>query len=140
MNKATTENLKAITNFVGLNQIACIIEGLKGEEKNFFAEQVEKIATTIAEMPKTMETDGQGDKVKAILHYFKGGMDWYVTEKDVGCPDDKIQGIQHQAFGLVNLGMGFSLGYISIQELIENNIELDMYFTTCTLEEVKAKQ
>lgn len=132
-------NLKAIRHFIGRNQIICIGEGLKGEEKSFFVEQLEKLAKTIEEMPKSYETDGQKDEAKAILHYFNSSMDWYITEKDIGSPDDIVAGVQHQAFGLANIGMGCSLGYISIKELIDNNVELDMYFTPCTIGEVKEK-
>ena len=39
-----------------------------------------------------------------------------------------MQNVQLQAYGLVNLGYGGELGYISIDELIGNNVELDLYF------------
>jgi len=59
-------------------------------------------------------------------------MDWYITEKDMG--DEQIQ-----AFGLADLGMGFpELGYISIEELVENGVELDLHWTPKTLAEVKS--
>ena len=135
MSKAT----EAIKHFIGQNQTKTLEEMLKGEEKSFFHSKLEELSKIIAEMPKSYETDGQGDKAKAILHYFNGSMDWYITEKDIGSVDDEISGVQHQAFGMANIGMGNSLGYISIQELIENNVELDMYFTPIALEEIKAK-
>ena len=139
MNKSTeiAKALKTVSNFIGHNQLICIGEGLRGEEKSFFVEKLISIEKTIEEMPKTYETDGQGDKAIATLHYFKGGKDWYIVEKDMGCQTDTIQDKQHQAYGLANIGMGFSQGYISIQELIENNVELDMYFTPCTIGEIK---
>ncbi len=83
-------------------------------------------------MPKTYEQDGKGDDAVVYLHYFRGDMDWYITEKD-------MEAEQHQAFGLADLGMGFpELGYINISELIDNNVELDLYWEPKTLREVKA--
>ena len=62
-------------------------------------------------------SDGKGDDAVVYLHYFRGGMDWYITEKD-------MEEEQHQAFGLADLGYGGELGYISIQELIDNGVSL----------------
>ena len=73
-------------------------------------------------MPKTYEQDGNGGDAIVSLHYFKGGMEWYILERD---KSDE----QEQAFGLADLGDGGELGYISIQELIENGAEIDLYFT-----------
>ena len=81
-------------------------------------------------MPETYGQDGMGDKAIAHLHYFKGSMDWYITEKD-------MEGEQLQAFGMVDMGYGPELGYISIAELVQNGIELDLHFTPMTLGEIK---
>jgi hypothetical protein len=62
----------------------------------------------------------------ARLHYFIGGCDWWIVEKDA----DPDHAGQVQAFGVADLGMGAELGYISIPELLENGAELDLYFTT----------
>jgi hypothetical protein len=35
-------------------------------------------------MPQTGETDGQGDKAVAHLHYFMGQFDFWITERDIG--------------------------------------------------------
>ena len=61
----------------------------------------------------------------AHLHYFIGGCDWWIVEKD----SDPDQAGQVQAFGIADLGMGAELGYISIPELLENGAELDLYYT-----------
>ena len=61
----------------------------------------------------------------ARLHYFTGGCDWWIVEKDA----DSDHAGQVQAFGVADLGMGAELGYISIPELLENGAELDLYFT-----------
>ncbi len=83
---------------------------------------VEKL---IASMPVTYEQDGAGDDAMVYLHYFFGGSDWYITEKDV------LSGVS-QAFGftVLNGDMVFAeLGYISIAELTDCNVEFDLYFS-----------
>ena len=75
------------------------------------------------------------DDAIVYLHYFKGNMDWYITEKDM------IEEEQNQAFGYADLGLGFGeLGYISLIELAENGVELDLHWTPKTLREVKEKK
>jgi len=66
----------------------------------------------------------------AHLHYFTGSGDWYITERDTSTE-------QHQAFGLADLGYGGELGYISIAELIANNVELDLHFTPQPLAQLR---
>ena len=90
-------------------------------EGQYFKDKLKEIQNTISTMPQTYETDGQGYDAIAYLHYFKGGGDWYIVEKD-------MQDEQLQAYGLVNLGYGAELVYISIEELIGNNVEMDLYF------------
>ncbi len=73
-------------------------------------------------MPSTYETDGQGENAFAILHYFGGACDFYITEKD-------IEDGQNQAFGLGYICFP-ELGYISLPELFKSPyIELDLHFT-----------
>jgi hypothetical protein len=103
---------------------------IRGEERAAAIEIVERLAATIETMPTTYQTDGQGDAVKVILHYFHGGCDWHIIEKDV-------DGGTSQAFGLANLGNGAELGCISIDELTQHHIELDFYWTPKTLGEIK---
>lgn len=125
-------NLK---NFIGHNEIEALKEGCKGEEKDFFKAKILEIINTIETMPKTYETDGQGEDAKAILHYFKGGSDWYITEKDK-------EEEQLQAFGFACLNGNWQnaeLGYINIQELIKYNVELDLYYTPERLGDIITK-
>lgn len=128
------EALKTLREFMPSNQIRVIVNSMRGEEKQFFFNKVCELAELINKMPKTYEQDGKGDQATAYLHYFRGNMDWYITEKDEGSPEDQRQ---IQAFGLADLGYGSELGYISIVEILENQIELDMYFTPTTLENIK---
>lgn len=119
-----------LTNFIGENQLQAIIQGLKGEESNYFIEKLTEYALRIKNMPKTYEQDGKGDRTIVYLHYFTGNCDWWITEKDMDT-------YQIQAFGFANLGYGAELGYISIKEIIQNNCELDLHFQPITVEEFK---
>jgi hypothetical protein len=104
------------------------------EEKEFFIVRMVELAAEILSMPKTYEQDGKGDQAVAYLHYFNTSMDWYITEKDT-------ESDQLQAFGYADLGHGCpELGYISIQELIDNSVELDLYFRPATIESIKLQK
>ena len=102
---------------------------LRSEEASFMADIIVDLDERIQKMPKSYQTDGQGGKAIAYLHYFKGGCDWYITEKD-------MDGDTPQAFGRANIGYGGELGYISIDELVENNVELDLYWKPIPLSEI----
>ena len=106
-------------------QYEAIIAGMMGEEGDHFVELIDHIHAMWQAMPKTYETDGQGCAALAQLHYFTGGCDWWIVEKDA----DPDHAGQVQAFGIADLGMGPEAGYISIPELLENGAELDLYFT-----------
>jgi hypothetical protein len=118
--------------FIGPMQRGAIFDGLLGEEKAFFISKVSELSATIEAMPKTYDQDGLGDNAVAHLHYFVGGCDWYITEKD-------MEFEQLQAFGLADLGYGPELGYIWLGEITSCHAEIDMYWTPKTLREVKAK-
>lgn len=132
-NIETAAAANTLRSFINNSQRNVIIEACyHSEEADFFKDKLVELAELVITMPKTYEQDGKGDSAVVYLHYFRGDMDWYITEKDM--EDEQLQ-----AFGLADLGMGFpELGYISIQELVENNIELDLHWTPKTLAEVKA--
>jgi len=113
-------------------QFEVITDAMLGEEGDHFIEIIDRIHATWAQMPKTYETDAQGRAALAHLHYFTGGCDWWIVEKDA----DPDHAGQVQAFGIADLGMGAELGYISIPELLENGAELDLYFKTVTIGEI----
>jgi len=127
---ALFEAMPILRKFVSEQQIQAMAEGANGEERTYFIDKILEMVDTFRTMPKTYEQDGKGDDAIVTLHYFRGGMDWYITEKDM--EDEQLQ-----AFGLADLGYGGELGYISIQELIENGIELDIHWTPKTLGAVK---
>lgn len=108
----------------------------RGEEGRFFLNKILELANMVNTMPKTYEQDGKGDQATAYLHYFHGGSDWYITEKDV-------DGGVKQAFGYTILNGDedmAELGYISIEELTQCGVELDLHFTPCTLAALSIKR
>lgn len=113
-----------------------IAENMRGEEGAFFVDTVLALAERIGNMPKTYEQDGKGEEAIAFLHYFAGGSaSWWITERDISSQPGEMD---RQAFGLADLFQdGGEVGYISIAELLENNAELDLYFTPKPLREVR---
>lgn len=128
--KTSTTLTSNLTDFISFAQNCALFTGLQGEERGYFVETIEKMGKLIEDMPKSYETDGQGDKAVAVLHYFVGSCDWYITEKDM-----EVE--QLQAFGLANLGYGGELGYISIKEIVAAGAELDLHWTPKALSECK---
>ena len=137
MSETILDHIAYLRKFIPTGQISCIIDVIGGEEGQFFRDKLAEIHELIRYyMPRTYEADGQGDDAMVYLHYFKRGGDWYITERDKMEP-------QHQAFGFCN-PMGdmqcAELGYVSIVELLQNNVELDLYWDPITLGELKSKK
>jgi hypothetical protein len=116
-------------NFIGPYQLAAIRSSARGEEGCFFKQWERDFKASLDTMPQTYEQDGLGKDAIVHLHYFKGGMDWYITELD--CEP----GPQLQAFGWANLGHGAEAGYICLPELFKTGVEIDMYWTPKTIKE-----
>lgn len=128
-------------NFMPVSQRFVLRDLLNGEEGNHIAEILIALKHQIENMPKTYETDKIECKEKIVhLHYFRGGVDAWIVERDVGdTPDGDGLGEQLQAFGMQSFG-GLSeaeWGYVSIRELIENGVELDLYFEPKKAKELK---
>jgi len=131
--KEFVDAMTFLTPFLSKQQFAAMKRGATGEEAQFFVDKAVELATTIRDMPATYGQDGKGGEAVAYLHYFKGGADWYITEKD------KDGGVL-QAFGLADLfGDGGELGYISIQELVGAGVELDFHWTSKTINQIRGK-
>ena len=129
--EATTAAAKALRGFIPPAQMELMGTLCRGEEGDFFRAKFVEFAERIGKMPKTYEQDGMGDEAVIYLHYFSGGCDWYITEKDM---EDE----QAQAFGYADLGYGGELGYISLVELCQcRGVELDLHFTPTTLATIK---
>ena len=125
-----------IRPFLSSMQLSVMGDLSRGEEGSFFLQKFIDLQSQISTMPKTWEQDGKGDAAIAYLHYFIGGCDWYITEKDM---DGGIE----QAFGYAILNGDdecAELGSSSIQEITAYGAELDLHFTPCTLGEIKAKR
>src|ERR1035437_8579296 len=120
-----------LQKFVSVSQLQALREACSGEEGRFFEEKLAEVARTIDTMPVTYQQDGKGDAAQVYLHYFSGGSDWWITEKD------KDGGVE-QAFGLASInGYDPELGYISIEELVSLGVELDLYWTQKTVGEIR---
>lgn len=130
-------HIATLRKFICPQQIEVMLSNTRGEEGQYFRDMIERLAGLVTTMPKTYDQDGIGDAAIVHLHYFRGNMDWFITERDVETPEEPGQ---HQAFGLADLGYGGELGYISIVELIRAGVDFDLYWTPRTLGEVKAKR
>lgn len=121
--------------FLPINQLAIIRECLEGEEREFFVKKMDEMKAVIEKMPVTYSQSESGGEAVAYLHYFYGKCDWYITEKDME-GDGTVQ-----AYGMADLGYGPECGYISIQEITQSGIyvELDLHWEPKTLAEIKKK-
>jgi hypothetical protein len=119
--------LERLTAFLPRAQRTVMASAMSGEEGQHFIDMAIEWANVIDTMPGTYDTDGMGLSAPARLHYFNGGSDWYITEKD------KSGNGTRQAFGLAILNgdlQNAELGYISIDELVRNGVELDLYWVS----------
>ena len=124
-----------LNQFIGKSQIAVLEEAIKGEEGLHFSQMLLTLYNNILSIPKPYETEDQGDAALVRLHYFKGGSDWYIIERD-------IDGEQIQCFGFACLNgdkQNAEFGYINIAELIKYGVELDLYYKPQTVEDIKRK-
>lgn len=126
---------RAVSAFFPKAQLMTVIDTISDVDNEdwqsnlaYFIGILKKLKDTFENMPKTYETQqrvpqdegcgqSEGDcgagQAIARLHYFVGGCDWWIIEKD-------MQEEQLQAFGVARLnGNELELGYISIAELIE---------------------
>jgi hypothetical protein len=129
--------LQKIRHFISENQKMALQDIFKGEESQYALDVVSRLSDIIEKMPSTYETEEIETPDKIVhLHYFYGGSDWYIIEKDKGdSEDDKTAGLivgeQYQSFGYAILGgndENAEWGYISIAELVKNSVELDFHF------------
>lgn len=137
------QNGGLFSNFMPASQRFAFREALNGEEAEFFIDNLWELAKTIRGIPVTYNTEDVETADKVLhLHYFGGGVDAWIIERDVGdTPDQNGEGPQLQAYGKITLfGGGWDeaeWGYISITDLIENGVELDFYWTPKTVKEME---
>ena len=128
--KEVLEAVKEIRSIVPHRQLHVLGDLVRGPEGDFFASRLKELAHTFATMPRIYDQDGKGDDAVVFLHLFVGGCDWWITERDTS--DEQLQ-----AFGLVDLGHGPELGYISIDELLGTAAEIDLHWQPKTIGEIK---
>lgn len=130
-------------NFMPASQRLAFCKAINGEEAEFFIDNLWELATIIRGMPVTYNTEDIATADKVLhLHYFAGGVDAWIVERDVGdTPDQNGEGPQLQAFGKITVvGGGWEeaeWGYISIKDLIKRGVELDFYWEPKTVKEMK---
>lgn len=125
--------LPILRQFITKSQLSVMRQ--ECEEVQFYRDKLMAVVNIVTTMPKIYEQDDLGDDAIVHLHYFRGAMDWYITERD----SDSGGVGQIQAFGLANLGYGGELGYISIRQLLVNGIELDLYFKPRPLGTIRSR-
>ncbi len=127
---------KSLLPFLGGPQKGATETGLRGPDGDFFDAKMRSLQTLIETMPRSYETEGQGDQAIVHLHYFGASSDWYLTELD----SDPDHVGQRQAFGVADLGMGYpEMGYIDLQEALRLGAELDYHFEPVSLRALKQK-
>ena len=90
---AALATLRALTN---RSQFAAVAAALRGEEGAHFVDIISRLHAAWQTMPTTYATESQGRAAVAQLHYFLGGADWWIVEKD----SDPDNAGQIQAFGI----------------------------------------
>ena len=145
INKASKllNNSRWFANFMGRTQRQALLESLRGEEAEGIADLVINVAARIEGTPVTYNTEDVKSEDKVLhLHYYKGGIDAWIVERDVGDESSGDgKGVQRQAYGKItvfNDGFnGAEWGYVSIEDLIKNGVSLDLYWTPRTCKEMK---
>ncbi len=135
--KKRLDKLMLLRKFVSTFEYESLSDMMMGEEKEAGFEILDRVGAILETMPSTYDTENIPVEQKIVfLHYFKGGSDWYIVEKD------KLP-VQRQAFGYAILNgdeMNGEWGYISIMELIMANVELDFYWDPKPFGEVVEKE
>ena len=125
-----------LTHFISASQLCALQSNLNGEEREYFLSLLNDWEDKILHMPKPYETTEQGIAAPASLHYFKGDSDWYIVEKDSS--EEQLQ-----AFGYACLNgdkINAEMGYINIEELIQCDVEFDLYWQPTALRNVIDKK
>ena len=131
--KNKIKNIRALKPFLSPDQLEVLAGPTKGADGEFFSQKIEEFAQRVTGMAKSYETDGQGDEALVVLHYFTGGSDWYIIERDM--EEEQIQAL---GFAVLNGDtQNAELGYIPISEITKLGAELDIHWTPKSLRIVK---
>ena len=132
--KNKIRNIRALRPFLSPAQLDVMTSLTNGEEGEYFEQKIEDFAKRITGMAKTYETRSQGDEALVVLHYFMGGSDWYITERDM-----EPEQLQAHGYAVLNGDTRHAkLGYIPISEITRLGAELDLHWSPKTLKTVKA--
>ena len=126
--------IDTLIKFMPIAQFKCFQSGLMGSEQEYFKRITDEIINTINKAPMLYETDGKGDEIKPVLHYFWGNVDIYITEID--------KSGTNQHFGYTSLGLGyFEAGYIDLKYIFQEipAINLDLNFKPKTIKDYKSE-
>jgi hypothetical protein len=137
----TDSELEQIEKIVPQNMMLSIKENLrerknaqeKGEDVENF-DYFENLIEGYREIPKLYYQDEKGKNAIVYLHYFRGGSDWYITELDKET---------NEGFGYVVLNgdtQNSEFGYMNLNEFANSIIEIDLYWSFKTLNEIFEKQ
>jgi ppGpp synthetase/RelA/SpoT-type nucleotidyltranferase len=105
----------------------------RGDSDDIF-EHYENLIEGYREIPTLYFQDEKGKNAIVYLHYFSGGSDWYITELDKE---------NNEGFGYVILNgdtQNSEFGYINMNELANSNINIDLYWSFQTLNEIFEKK
>ncbi|MFK5950604.1 MAG: hypothetical protein QM500_17770 [Methylococcales bacterium] len=135
MSKATRSNalqaLSILEGFMNPSQLGAIKQNFTGSEQQFFFDKAVELADRIKNMPVTYDQASKGDKAIAYLHYFQGGVDHYIYEKD--SEDEQLQA------SAATHGFVFELGYLSLVDELKKGFELDMHFSPTSIGDLRAE-
>ena len=123
--------IETVRPFLSKSQLQVMANLCRSQEGEFYKTKFLELETIIREMPATYEQEGLGEQAVIHLHYFGQGFDFYITEKD------REGDGTYQAFGLYPDQGGLQYEYVSIAELVENNLELDLYWEKITVEQLR---
>jgi len=98
-------NTATLKDFINPSQLSTMVANTKGEEGEFFIEKIEELNNTINKMGGYGSQDGKGNDAIVYLHYFYGGFDWYITEKDTVEGEPQLQAFGYADMGFPELGI-----------------------------------
>jgi hypothetical protein len=126
---------RVLRPYMSRGQMIVLTTASHGGEGIFALELFVKMASNVEAMPSVLVNGQDGANAEAHLHYFYGGSDWYILEKNWDGGVDRAYG-----FVVLNGDMqNAEYGYVDIGDLVARGANLDLYFKTQTIAEVLAR-
>lgn len=121
-------DINFLKNYIPKGELSCLLDSAKGEEGEFFRELLAETEQKIRAVPPLYANEEIGLEAPIRLHYFGGGIDFYISELDQDTGE---------AFGIGSI-YEKELGALSIPEIVATNrLELDLYWNDkTTLKEI----